>query len=118
MLRKGLLILGGALALLSLVGLLVDRQATLLWFDAIAAIISIGSAFIIEDEHALGISRGAAPGVIGLGLVAVFIAGRAGGQAAWAVWLTLALSIASLALSIGSYFGLFVERYRQVDAHA
>ena len=77
MLRKGLLILGGALALLSVVGLAVDRHATLLWFVVMAAMLSIGSAFIIEDEHALGISRGAAPAVIGLGLMAVFVVGLA-----------------------------------------
>jgi hypothetical protein len=82
MLRKGLLILGGALALLSVVGLAVDRSATLLWFVVMAAMLSIGSAFIVEDEHALGISRGAAPGMIGLGLMAVFVAGLASHQPA------------------------------------
>jgi len=61
MLRKGLLILGGALALLSVIGLAVDLTATLLWFVVMAAMVSIGSAFIIEDEHALGISRAPRP---------------------------------------------------------
>ena len=100
MLRKGLLILGGALALFAVIGLAVDRGATLLWFVVMAAMVSIGSAFIIEDEHALGISRGAAPAVIGLGLIAVFVAGLASHQPVWSVWLTLVLGVAALALAM------------------
>ena len=100
MLRKGLLILGGALALLSVIGLAVDRSATLLWFVVMAAMVSIGSAFIVEDEHALGISRGAAPAVIGLGLMAVFVAGLSSHQPAWSVWLTFVLGLAALALAM------------------
>jgi len=99
MLRKGLLILGGALALLSVVGLAANRSATLLWFVVMAALLSIGSAFIIEDEHALGISRGSAPAMIGLGLMAVFVAGLASHQPAWSVWLTFVLGMAQLALA-------------------
>jgi hypothetical protein len=102
MLRKGLLILGGALALLSVVGLAVDRHATLLWFVVMAAMLSIGSAFIIEDEHALGISRGAAPAMIGLGLMAVFVVGLAWHQPAWAIWLTFVLGLAELVLSMAA----------------
>ncbi len=100
MLRKGLLILGGALALLSVVGLAVDRQATMLWFVVIAAILSIGGAFVVEDEHALGISRGAGPAVIGIGLTAVFAVGLAAHQPAWAVWSTLLLGLAGLVLGM------------------
>jgi hypothetical protein len=98
MLRKGLLILGGALALLAVVGLAADRQATMLWFVAIAAILSIGGAFVVEDERVLRISRGAGPAVIGLGLIAVFVVGFAAHQPAWAVWLTLLLGLAGVVL--------------------
>ena len=115
-LRKGLLILGGALALLSILGLVADRQATILWFDAMAAILAIGGAFIVEDEHALGISRGAAPAVIGLGLIAVFIVGRASHQVSWAVWLTFLLGLASLVL--GSALTLRSHHEMQTHAHA
>lgn len=114
MLRKGLLILGGALALLSVLGLLADRQATILWFDAMAAMLAIGGAFIVEDEHALGLSRGAGPTVIGLGLIAVFIAGRAGHQAAWAIWLTFVLGLAAIVLGAA----LTVNRHHEVRPHA
>jgi hypothetical protein len=114
MLRKGLLMLGGALAVLTLVGLAVDRSATMLWFDAIAAILSIGSAFIVEDEHALGISRGSSPAVIGLGLMAVFLVGRAWHQPGWAVWPTFVLGVAALALSMA----VVAERHHELRTHA
>lgn len=114
MLRKGLLILGGALALLSVVGLAVDRQATMLWFVVIAAILSIGGAFVVEDDRTLGISRGAGPAVIGLGLIAVFIVGLASHQPAWAVWPTLLLGLGGLTL--GAL--LFVGRHDDVQTHA
>ena len=114
MLRKGLLILGGALALLSVIGLAVDPQATVLWFSVIAAILSIGGAFLVEDEHALGISRGAGPTVIGLGLVAVFIVGLASHQPAWAVWLTLLLGLGELMLG----GGLAAQRHHELQTHA
>ncbi len=116
MLRKGLLILGSALGLLSVLGLVADRQATILWFDVMAAMLAIGGAFIVEDEHALGISRGAAPAVIGLGLIAVFIAGRASHQVSWAVWLTFLLGVAALIL--GSALTLRSHREMQSHAHA
>jgi hypothetical protein len=114
MLRKGLLILGGALALFSVVGLAVDRSATMLWFVVMAAMLSIGSAFIVEDEHALGSSRGAAPGMIGLGLIAVFVVGLAWHQPAWSVWLTFVLGIAALAVSMA----VVIDRHHDLRVHA
>ncbi len=114
MLRKGLLILGGALALLSVVGLAADRSATLLWFVVMAAMLSFASAFIVEDEHALGISRGAGPAMIGLGLMAVVVAGLAGHQPAWSVWLTFVLGIAALALSMA----VVADRHHDMRTHA
>jgi FtsH-binding integral membrane protein len=115
MLRKGLLILGGALALLSVVGLAANHSATLLWFVVMAAMLSIGLAFVIEDEHALGMSRGAAPAMIGIGLIAVFVVGLASHQPAWAVWLTFVLGAAALGLSMAvvadRHFDLHVPRH-------
>lgn len=114
MLRKGLLILGGALALLSVVGLAVDRRATMLWFVVIAAILSIGVAFVVEDEHALGISRGAGPAVIGVGLIGVFVVGLAAHQPPWAVWLTLLLGLGGLMLG-GT---LEIQQHYDSESHA
>ncbi len=107
-----MLVLGAALALLAVIGLAVDRQATLLWFDAIAAMISIGGAFIVEDEREIGLSLGLGPMVIGLGLIAVFIAGvagLAGHQPAWAVWANFVLGCASLALGVALTVGRRLE---------
>jgi len=114
MLRKGLLVLGGASALLSVVGLLANPSATLLWFVVMAAMLSVASAFIVEDEHALGISRGAGPAMIGLGLIAAFLFGLAGHQPAWAVWLTLLLGIGSLALAMA----VVADRHHDLRTHA
>ena len=114
MLRKGLLVLGGALALLTVVGLALDRSATMLWFVVMAAMLSIGCAFIVEDEHALGISRGVAPALIGLGLMAVFVVGLAWHQPAWAVWLTLMLGLCQLALSLV----VIADRHIDLRIHA
>jgi hypothetical protein len=114
MLRKGLLILGGALALLAVIGLVVDRQATMLWFVVIAAILSIGGAFVVEDEHALELSRGLGPTVIGLGLVAVVVVGFAAHQPAWAVWLTLLIGLGELILG----GALYAQRHHELQTHA
>jgi hypothetical protein len=100
MVRVGLVILGTALGLLSAFGLSADRGVTMLWFDAIAAIVAFGSALIIEDEQQLGTSLAGAPGMLAAGLVAVGLVGLAWGQPRWAVALNFVLAAVALVLAI------------------
>jgi hypothetical protein len=113
MVRTWMIVLGFALALLWLLGLAADRQVTLLWFDAVAALLSFAAAGLI-DEHDLGARRAGAPAVLGFGLAAVWIAGLAMRAPPWAVW-------ANFALACG-YFGLAIaaaaSSERRLSGHA
>jgi hypothetical protein len=107
MLRKGMLVLGLALGLLAALGLHFDHRATLLWFGVIAAVLSVGETAIIRERE-LGATRGIGPGLIGLGLAAVWIVGlHAGRRSAspspsWAAWATFVFACAYLGLGIAA----------------
>ena len=99
MVRTWMIILGCALALLWLLGLAADRQVTMLWFDAVAALLSFAAAGLLH-EHDLGPTRAGAPAVLAFALAAIWIVGLAMRQPPWAVW-------ANFALACG-YFGLAI----------
>ena len=101
MVRKGVVILGIGLALLAAIGLAVDRQAHLLWFDVLAAVLSIGEVGLI-NERDLAAAAGAGPAVIAVGLTAVWIVGLASHQPAWTVWANFAFACAYLLLAIAA----------------
>jgi hypothetical protein len=98
MIKRGTVALGIALAVLAAVGLRVDRQASILWFDLVAAVLSVGVA-ALEQEDEMGPSRAGGPAVIGLGLAAVWIAGLVSQQPRWAVWANFLAACAYLALA-------------------
>ncbi|HSS40100.1 MAG TPA: hypothetical protein VLT58_15140, partial [Polyangia bacterium] len=71
MVRKSCFVLGIGLAILWWVGLSENHSATVLWFDAVAAVLSFGMAALVEEpEHSPG--RAAGPAVLGVGLAAVW----------------------------------------------
>src|SRR5947199_310202 len=79
MVRKGVVILGIGLALLSALGLAADRHAHLLWFNVLAAILSIGGVGLI-DQRDLGEAAAAARvGDVLRCAVAVLVAGPVDG---------------------------------------
>jgi hypothetical protein len=99
MIRVGAIVLGVGLALLWALGLWADRSATILWFDAVLALLSFGVA-ALEREDELGVSRGGAPALIALGLAAVGILGTAAGQARWAAIANFVFACAYAALAV------------------
>jgi hypothetical protein len=101
MVKTGAAVLGGVLALLWALGLAIDRHATILWFDAVLALVSF-AVVLLEHEEEMGTTRAAAPGLIGVGLVAVGIGGLALGQPRWASWANLLMACAYLALAVAS----------------
>jgi hypothetical protein len=101
MVRKGVVVLGVALALLCALGLAADRRAVLLWFDAVAAVLSFGAAGLVRERE-LGASRGGGPAVLGLGLGVLWAVGLAARQQPWAVWANFALACAYLVLAIAA----------------
>jgi len=113
MVRTWLIILGFALALLWLLGLAADRSVTLLWFDAVAAVLSFTQAALIHEQD-LGATRGGGPALLGLGLAAVWIAGLAMREPPWAVWANFALACGYLGLAIAAA----ASREREVSGHA
>jgi hypothetical protein len=100
MVRKGVIALGAALAALAVVGLAIEHnRAALLWFDAVAAVLSFGEAGLV-NERELGATRAGGPAVLALGLTVVWIAGLATQQPRWAVWANFVFACAYLGLAM------------------
>ena len=75
--------------------------ATLLWFDAVAAVTAFGTAALLSDPERSP-SRAFAPALIGLGLAIVWVGGMASGQPGWASWLNFAFAVAFLGVAVSS----------------
>jgi hypothetical protein len=98
MVRKSCFILGIGLAILWWVGLSENHSATVLWFDAVGAVLAFGIAALLPDPET-NPSRALGPGLLGLGLAAVWIAGMSAHQPIWAAWLNFAFSLAFLGVA-------------------
>jgi hypothetical protein len=101
MVRKSCFILGLALALSWWIGLSRDHGATVLWFNAVAAVLSFGIGALV-DESSRRPSHAAGPVVLGLGMGALYLAGTAAHQPLWANVLNLMFAIAFLAVAVVS----------------
>ena len=113
MLRKSLLLLGLAMAILWWFGLSRDHSATVLWFNAVAAVLSFGAAGLLDEPDEQP-SAAIVPALLGLGLGAVFAVGNARGQPAWANWLNFVLALCYLGVAIAATVGV----RRRLQAHA
>jgi hypothetical protein len=101
MVRKSCFILGIALAIFWWVGLSENQGATMLWFDAVAAVAAFGVAALLSDpEH--NPSRAFGPALLGLGLGIVWAFGIAGGQPGWATWLNFLFAVAFLGVAVSA----------------
>jgi hypothetical protein len=98
MVRKSCFLLGIGLAILWWVGLSENHAATILWFDAVGAVLSFGIAALVEDPERKP-SRALGPAVLGLGLGAVWIAALAAQQPLWAAWLNFVFAVAYLGVA-------------------
>jgi hypothetical protein len=101
MVRKSCFILGIALGIFWWIGLSENQGATLLWFDAVAAVTAFGTAALLSDPERSP-SRAFGPALIGLGLAIVWIGGMASGQPGWASWLNFAFAVAFLGVAVSS----------------
>ena len=86
MVRRSSFVIGLGLALLWWIGLSLSPHATMLWFDAVAAVIAFAIGGLVDDtvEHNPGNAFG--PALLGLGLAALWIVGIASRQPAWVAW--------------------------------
>jgi hypothetical protein len=100
MVRKSSFIIGLGLALLWAVGLGLRPHATLLWFDALAAVIAFSIAALVDESGEHNPANAFAPALLGLGLAVVWIIGMASSQPAWAAWLNFPFAVACLALAV------------------
>jgi hypothetical protein len=114
MVRKSCFILGVGLAILWWVGLSSNHTATLLWFDAVAAVLSFGMAALLEEPEVKP-SRALGPAVLGLGLAAVWIGGLGAGQPAWATWLNFVFALAYIGVATAAAMG---TRWAHTPSHA
>jgi hypothetical protein len=101
MVRKSCFILGIALAIFWWVGLSENQGATLLWFDAVAAVAAFGVAALLADPERTP-SRAFGPVLLGLGLSVVWVVGIAGGQPGWAIWLNFLFAVAFLGVAVSA----------------
>ncbi|HVZ86004.1 MAG TPA: hypothetical protein VHG72_03495 [Polyangia bacterium] len=101
MVRNSCFILGIVLGVFWWVGLSQNHNATVLWFNAVAAVLSFGVAALLPDPERSP-SRAAGPAILGLGLAVLWIVGMAGGQPAWANWINFVLAVAYMGVALGS----------------
>ena len=100
MVRKSSFIIGLGLALLWAIGLGVRPHATLLWFDAVAAIIAFAISGLIDESGEHNPANALGPALLGLGLAVVWVVGMASSQPAWAAWLNFPFAVACLAVAV------------------
>ena len=102
MVRKGSFLIGAGLALLWWIGLSLNSNATILWFDAVAAVIAFGIGGLVDDSVERRQSYAAGPALLGVGLAALWIVGMATRQPMWANWLNFVFAAASLGLAVAA----------------
>ena len=100
MVRKSSYIIGLGLALLWGIGLAVRPQATLLWFDAVAAVVAFGIGALVDETGEHNSANAFGPAMLGLGLATLWIVGVANSQPAWVAWLNFLFAVASLAVAV------------------
>jgi len=101
MVRTSCFILGIALGVFWWVGLSTNPAATVLWFDAVAAVAAFGVAALLSDPER-NPSRAFGPTLLGLGLGTAWVVGIAGGQPGWATWLNFFFAVAFLGVAVSA----------------
>jgi len=100
MVRRSSFVIGLGLALLWGIGLRLSPHASMLWFDAVAAVIAFSIGLLVDDtvEHDPG--NALAPAMLGLGLAALWVVGIASRQPAWVAWVQFPFAVACLAVAV------------------
>jgi hypothetical protein len=99
MVRKSSWVIGLGLALFWLIGLGLSRQTTMLWFDAVAAVIAFAIGGLV-DESEYNPANAGGPAVLGLGLAALWIVSIATRQPIWFTWLNFVFAAACLVVAV------------------
>lgn len=100
MVRRSSFIIGLGLALFWWIGLSLDHRATLLWFDAIGAVLAFAIGGLVDDTVEHNPANAFGPAMLGLGLTAVWIASLASRQPFWLTWLNFLFAAASWAVAV------------------
>jgi len=100
MVRRSSFLIGLGLALLWWIGLSLNHSATLLWFDAVGAVVAFAIGGLVDDTVEANPANALGPGILSLGLAAVWIAALASHQPAWVAWFNFVFAAASAALAV------------------
>lgn len=100
MVRRASFIIGLGLALFWWIGLSLDHNATLLWFNAVGAVVAFAIGGLVDDTVEHNPANAFGPGVLGLGLAALWIASLASRQPFWLTWLNFLFAAACLAVAV------------------
>src|SRR3954453_15953586 len=98
MLRRSSFVIGLGLALLWGIGLKLSPHASMLWFDAVAAVIAISIGVLVDDSAEQDPGSALGPALLGLGLAALWIVGVATRQPTWVAWVQFPFAVACLAV--------------------
>jgi hypothetical protein len=100
MVRRSSFLIGLGLALFWWIGLSLNASATLLWFDAVGAVVAFAIGGLVDDTVERNPANALGPALLGIGLAAVWIAGLASVQPAWVAWLNFVFAVACLAVAV------------------
>ena len=100
MVRRASFIIGLGLALFWWIGISLDHNATLLWFNAVGAVVAFAIGGLVDDTVVHNPANAFGPGMLGLGLTALWIASIASRQPFWLTWLNFLFAAASLAVAV------------------
>ena len=100
MVRRGSFIIGLGLALFWWIGLSLDHNATLLWFNAVGAVVAFAIGGLVDDSVVHNPANAFGPGMLGLGLAALWIVCIGSRQPIWLTWLNFLFAAASLAVAV------------------
>ena len=116
MVRRTSFIIGLGLALFWWIGLSMKPSVTMLWFDAVGAVIAFAVGGLIDDTVEHNPANAFGPAILGLGLAAVWIAGIATRQPVWFTWVNFLFAAASLATAVLALSARQVQVHRHSHA--
>jgi hypothetical protein len=100
MVRRSSFIIGLGLAVFWWIGLSMKPSVTMLWFDAVGAVVAFAIGGLVDDTAEHNSANAFGPAMLGLGLAAVWIAGIATRQPVWFTWVNFLFAAASLATAV------------------
>jgi hypothetical protein len=100
MVRRASYVIGLGLALFWWIGLSLHTGVTLLWFNAVGAVIAFAIGGLVDDTIESNPANALAPALLGLGLAVLWIVGIASRQPLWFTWLNFAFAAACLVVAV------------------